>query len=102
MKSLAFHCAATIFIITSILVVVAALVSAAHGVLTPAAREKVRADVVLAPIPREHLHGHWIMGADNHAYWCWGPTITLGSWNEMPKKYALDCEGPHSQVVVHD
>jgi len=62
----------------------------------------VRRDPVLAPTPREHLHGHWVMGEDNHAYWCWGPTIMLNSFEGMPKVYATDCEGPHSMVSLHD
>jgi len=102
MTQLTLRMAATIALVTMLLVLVATLASAAHGTTTPDARPKPAADVTLSPIPRDHAHGHWVMGADTHAYWCWGPTIRLGSWDGDVKTYATVCEGPHSMVVLHD
>ena len=102
MRSLTLWTASVIAWFTMLIIVLAVLISAVYGSTTPNAHPQSRTDVRLAPIPREHLRGHWVMGADNHAYWCWGPNVVLGSWNEMPRAYALDCEGSHSMVLLHD
>lgn len=100
MRSLLLRLAFTVAVSTAVCVAYGCGASAyaRNVVAAPVARR----DPVLAPIPREHLRGHWVMGADNHAYWCWGATVVLGSWNELPRAYALDCEGPHSMVLLHD
>ena len=101
MHSLLLRLIATV-VITSALCVAYGCSAALAQAKSIVAAPMVRRDPVLAPIPREHLHGHWVMGADNHAYWCWGPNVVLGSWNEMPRAYALDCVGSHSMVLLHD
>ncbi len=72
------------------------------GKETPQARPQPRADVTLAPIPREHKHGRWVMSESGHATFCWGPTIKLGGFPDgMPKLFATDCE-TGGLVPLHD
>ena len=50
------------------------------GKETPQAQPQPRADVTLAPIPREHKHGRWVMSENGHATFCSGAAIKLGGF----------------------
>ncbi len=102
MRSLLLRLTLTVVIATVLCVAYgcsAALAQAKEAVTAPVPRR----DPVLAPIPREHLHGHWVMSENGHADFCWGPSLWLGGFpNGEPKHYATDCERGGALVPLHD
>lgn len=46
--------------------------------------------------------GHWVMAADGHAVYCFGPTVRLGGMLGNMEQYATKCAGKAQTVKLHE